>query len=124
RYGREIDWAALLAQARSCRAQRFVYYPLALAQRLLAAEVPAAVLGELRSAARRPPLADIFLRTMTRLAITRHARCASGLPGWVLARTCGELLAAESSWQAVRSLRPLDVLGRATRRYAGRDQAA
>ncbi len=119
RWGPQIDWPALVAAARDYRAAPFVYYPLALARRLVGADVPAAVLRDIGSSIRRPSLADVALRVLTRLAVTRPPREAAVVPGWILARSCGDLLRAEGGREAIRALRPLDLLARAWRRGEG-----
>jgi hypothetical protein len=116
RHGAEVDWIALLKAARDYKAERFVYYPLWLARRLVGAEIPSEVLRDLESSIRRPSLEDLCLRCVTPRAVLRHHHGTAAIPAWIMIRTCGDLLTAFGTWAAIKALHPLDLLVRAVRR--------
>jgi hypothetical protein len=115
RCGDEIEWLLLLEDARDYRAERFVYYPLWLARSLVRAEIPPYVLRDLESSIRRPSLEDLCLKLTTRRAVLSRRQGAFGVPAWILARTCGDLLNAVGARAAIRAMRPLDLIARAGR---------
>jgi hypothetical protein len=120
RHGEGVEWAPFLEAARDYEAERFVYYPLWLAQRLAGAEIPTEVFRGLRSSVRRPSLQDSLLRSVTQRAVLRHQNDGSVIPAWVMSRACGDLLNARGTWGAIKALHPLDLLVRAVRHVVRR----
>jgi hypothetical protein len=120
RYENEIDWIRLLSTVRDQDAERFVYYPLWLARRMVGARVPETVLQQLQASMRGPGLEDFLLRILAQRAVLADRHDALPIPARVLASRCGRLLGARGAWGAIRALQVIDLLAGLTGRLTGR----
>jgi Uncharacterised nucleotidyltransferase len=74
RYRGEIDWSQLVFEARGYRVSKYLYYSFRLARDLVAADVPASSLKELRMGSEQLPLEEAFVVTVARRAVLAENR--------------------------------------------------
>jgi hypothetical protein len=117
RHADDFDWALFLELAADYDAERFVYYSLWLARRLVEADIPAAALQALEPSVAQGSLQDSFLKFMTPTAVLDRHDGTSVIPAWCVIRTCGELLSGSGTVAAIKALHAVDVINRAVRRF-------
>ena len=92
RFERELDWDRLLGQTRPCGIERYLYYPLWLAQNLGRAPVPEETMRALRRSARIGALEDRWMKPVIAGAVFEHD--FAFLPQWLMEEVCKEFLPA------------------------------
>ena len=103
-YHGELDWIQFLRAAQSYHIEPFVYYALWLAHDVVAAQVPAQVLHDLRSAIGGGALADLALKRIARRAMLAYDPARSLIPSWAISHTCDELLSTKGGWAKLRAI--------------------
>jgi hypothetical protein len=92
RYPDQVDWDALIRQARDSGTARHVHAALWLARDLVGADAPEAVLRRLRSASGGSAIEDRLFRVVGRRAAVAHDPARSVLPPWLVRELCDALL--------------------------------
>jgi len=113
-HGDAFDWNLFLEQSADYNAERFVYYSLWLARRLVDADVPAEILQRLERSIPRRSLQDSLLKFVIRSAV-RHCAGNAVIPAWFMVRICRDLLAGSGPVAAIKALHAIDLLKRGVR---------
>ena len=104
RYQEEIDWAQLLREAHMADVDKYLYYPLWLAQDMVKAEIPVGVLRELASSMGGRSMDDRVLKFITRRVMLRPPPATSPVPFEAIADVCAGWLSAKETGEKIKSV--------------------